>query len=96
MSKVIENTQRDLNIGLMNEVALISQKLGIKTKDVLMASKSKWNFLDFHPGLVGGHCISVDPYYLTYKSKKISYNPDLILAARRINDRLSEHIANSL
>ncbi len=94
MSKVIENTQRDLNIGLMNEVALISQKLGIKTKDVLMASKSKWNFLDFYPGLVGGHCISVDPYYLTYKSKKISYKPDLILAARRINDKLSEHIAN--
>ncbi len=94
MSKVIENTQRDLNIGLMNEVALICQKLGIRTRDVLKASKSKWNFLDFYPGLVGGHCISVDPYYLTYKSKKISYNPDLILAARRINDGLSKYIAD--
>lgn len=96
MSKVIENTQRDLNIGLMNEIALICNKLKIDTNSVLSAAKSKWNFLDFYPGLVGGHCISVDPYYLTFKSKQISYNPELILAARKMNDNLPTFIANQI
>src|SRR5690606_31438117 len=85
-AKVIENTQRDLNIALMNELAIIFGKLGISTRAVLEAAGTKWNFLKFTPGLVGGHCIGVDPYYLTYKAEEIGYQPQVILAGRRIND----------
>lgn len=92
-AKVIENTQRDLNIALMNELALIFDKLGIDTNDVLEAAGTKWNFLKFKPGLVGGHCIGVDPYYLTHKSEKIGYIPQVILAGRRINDGMGKFIA---
>ena len=92
-AKVIENTQRDLNIALMNELALIFDKLGIDTNDVLEAAGTKWNFLKFKPGLVGGHCIGVDPYYLTHKAEKIGYIPQVILAGRRINDGMSKFIA---
>ncbi len=92
-AKVIENTQRDLNIALMNELALIFDRLGIDTGDVLEAAGSKWNFLPFKPGLVGGHCIGVDPYYLTHKAEKISYIPQVILAGRRINDGMGKFIA---
>lgn len=92
-AKVIENTQRDLNIALMNELALIFDRCGIDTKDVLEAAGTKWNFLPFKPGLVGGHCISVDPYYLTHKAEKIGYIPQVILAGRRINDSLGRFIA---
>ena len=88
-AKVIENTQRDLNIALINELSLIFKKLGIDTKDVLDAAKTKWNFLDFKPGLVGGHCIGVDPYYLTYISEEIGYSPKVITAGRKINDEMS-------
>lgn len=92
-AKVIENTQRDLNIALMNELALIFDCLGIDTKDVLEAAGTKWNFLNFNPGLVGGHCIGVDPYYLTHKAEKIGYIPQVILAGRRINDGMGKFIA---
>ncbi len=92
-AKVIENTQRDLNIALMNELALIFGKLGISTREVLAAAGTKWNFLPFTPGLVGGHCIGVDPYYLTYKAEAIGYNPQVILAGRRINDGMGKHVA---
>jgi len=92
-AKVIENTQRDLNIALMNELALIFDKLGIDTNDVLEAAGTKWNFLKFRPGLVGGHCIGVDPYYLTHKAEKIGYIPQVILAGRRINDGMGKFIA---
>jgi len=92
-AKVIENTQRDLNIALMNELALIFGKMGISTRDVLAAAGTKWNFLPFTPGLVGGHCIGVDPYYLTYKAESIGYHPQVILAGRRINDGMSKHVA---
>lgn len=92
-AKVIENTQRDLNIALMNELALIFDKLGIDTLDVLEAAGTKWNFLPFRPGLVGGHCIGVDPYYLTHKAEKIGYIPQVILAGRRINDGVGKFIA---
>ena len=92
-AKVIENTQRDLNIALMNELALIFDKLGIDTNDVLEAAGTKWNFLKFKPGLVGGHCIGVDPYYLTHKAEKIGYIPQVILAGRRINDGMASFIA---
>jgi UDP-N-acetyl-D-glucosamine/UDP-N-acetyl-D-galactosamine dehydrogenase len=92
-AKVIENTQRDLNIALMNELAVIFNKLGIPTKDVLEAAGTKWNFLKFTPGLVGGHCIGVDPYYLTFKAEEIGYNPQVILAGRRINDSMGKYIA---
>jgi len=92
-AKVIENTQRDLNIALMNELALIFDKLGIDTNDVLEAAGTKWNFLKFKPGLVGGHCIGVDPYYLTHKAEKIGYIPQVILAGRRINDGMPKFIA---
>lgn len=92
-AKVIENTQRDLNIALMNELALIFDKLGIDTNDVLEAAGTKWNFLPFKPGLVGGHCIGVDPYYLTHKAEKIGYIPQVILAGRRINDGMGKFIA---
>jgi UDP-N-acetyl-D-galactosamine dehydrogenase len=92
-AKVIENTQRDLNIALMNELALIFNKMGISTQDVLAAAGTKWNFLKFTPGLVGGHCIGVDPYYLTYKAEEIGYQPQVILAGRRINDQMGKFIA---
>ena len=93
-AKVIENTQRDLNIALMNEFSLIFNKMNIDTNKILKAASTKWNFLDFQPGLVGGHCISVDPYYLTYKSKKMGYNPKLILAGREINDNMGKYISS--
>ena len=92
-AKVIENTQRDLNIALMNELAVIFDKLGIDTMNVLEAAGTKWNFLPFRPGLVGGHCIGVDPYYLTYKAETLGYHPDVILAGRRINDSMGKFIA---
>ena len=92
-AKVIENTQRDLNIALMNELAVIFDKMGIDTKNVLKAAGTKWNFLPFTPGLVGGHCIGVDPYYLTYKAETLGYHPDVILAGRRINDTMGKFIA---
>jgi UDP-N-acetyl-D-galactosamine dehydrogenase len=92
-AKVIENTQRDLNIALMNELSIIFGKLGISTHAVLEAAGSKWNFLKFTPGLVGGHCIGVDPYYLTYKAEEIGYNPQVILAGRRINDGMGKYVA---
>jgi UDP-N-acetyl-D-galactosamine dehydrogenase len=92
-AKVIENTQRDLNIALMNELALIFDRMGIDTNDVLEAAGTKWNFLKFKPGLVGGHCIGVDPYYLTHKAEKIGYIPQVILAGRRINDDMGKFIA---
>lgn len=92
-AKVIENTQRDLNIALMNELALIFDRLGIDTNDVLEAAGTKWNFLKFRPGLVGGHCIGVDPYYLTHMAEKIGYIPQVILAGRRINDGMGKYIA---
>jgi len=92
-AKVIENTQRDLNIALINELSLIFSKMGIDTEEVLQAAGTKWNFLPFRPGLVGGHCISVDPYYLTYKAQEIGYNPEIILAGRRINDSMGAYVA---
>jgi UDP-N-acetyl-D-galactosamine dehydrogenase len=92
-AKVIENTQRDLNIALMNELALIFHKIGIDTMEVLDAAGTKWNFLPFRPGLVGGHCIGVDPYYLTHKADKLGYHPQVILAGRRINDGMGKYIA---
>ncbi len=92
-AKVIENTQRDLNIALMNELALIFDRMGIDTMDVLEAAGTKWNFLPFRPGLVGGHCIGVDPYYLTFKAEAIGYHPEIILAGRRINDNMGKYIA---
>ena len=93
-AKVIENTQRDLNIALINELYILFNKLNIDTQEVLKAAKTKWNFLPFKPGLVGGHCVSVDPYYLTYKAKKIQYKPKIILAGRKINDRMGDYIAS--
>lgn len=92
-AKVIENTQRDVNIALINELALIFHRLGIDTHEVLEAAGTKWNFLPFRPGLVGGHCIGVDPYYLTHKAQQIGYHPDVILAGRRINDGMGGHVA---
>ncbi len=93
-AKVIENTQRDLNIALINELSLIFDRMDIDTEDVLEAARTKWNLLDFRPGLVGGHCIGVDPYYLTHKAQAIGYHPEVILAGRRINDGMGEHIAD--
>ena len=95
-SKVIENTQRDVNIALVNELAMIFNKMGIDTQDVLDAAGTKWNFLPFKPGLVGGHCIGVDPYYLTHKATVLGYHPELILAARRINSRMGLHVAHQV
>jgi UDP-N-acetyl-D-galactosamine dehydrogenase len=95
-AKVIENTQRDLNIALMNEIALIFDRMGIRTHDVLEAATTKWNFLPFRPGLVGGHCIGVDPYYLTAAAERVGYRPEVILAGRRINDAMGERIARKL
>ncbi len=92
-AKVIENTQRDLNIALMNELSVIFDMMGIETNKVLEAAGTKWNFLKFFPGLVGGHCIGVDPYYLTYKAEEIGYHPEVILAGRRINDSMGSRIA---
>ena len=93
-AKVIENTQRDLNIALINELALIFHRMGIDTLDVLEAAGTKWNFLPFRPGLVGGHCIGVDPYYLTHKAQEIGYHPEVILSGRRINDGMGRHVAD--
>ena len=95
-AKVIENTQRDLNIALINELAMIFHRLGIDTQEVLEAAGTKWNFLPFRPGLVGGHCIGVDPYYLTHKAQEIGYNPEVILAGRRINDRMGGYVAEQV
>jgi len=95
-AKVIENSQRDLNIAFVNELALIFDKMGIDTEDVLQAAGTKWNFLPFKPGLVGGHCIGVDPYYLTHKAEAIGYHPQVILAGRRINDNMGAHVASSV
>lgn len=92
-AKVIENTQRDLNIALMNELAVIFHKIGIDTIDVLKAAGTKWNFLPFRPGLVGGHCIGVDPYYLTHKADMLGHHPEVILAGRRINDSMGKYVA---
>lgn len=92
-AKVIENTQRDLNISLMNELSVIFEKIGIDTLDVINAASTKWNFLPFKPGLVGGHCIGVDPYYLTHKAEKLGYQPEVILAGRRINDSMGMRVA---
>jgi UDP-N-acetyl-D-galactosamine dehydrogenase len=92
-AKVIENTQRDVNIALMNELSKIFDLLGINTFEVLAAAKTKWNFLPFQPGLVGGHCIGVDPYYLTYKSAELGYEPEVILSGRRINDTMASYVA---
>lgn len=93
-AKVIENTQRDVNIALINELALIFNRLGIDTLEVLEAAATKWNFLPFRPGLVGGHCIGVDPYYLTHKAQEIGYHPEMILAGRRLNDSMGEYVAS--
>ncbi len=95
-AKVIENTQRDLNIALINELAVIFNKLGIDTEEVLLAAGTKWNFLPFRPGLVGGHCIGVDPYYLTHKAQAIGYHPEVILAGRRINDSMGRYVVSEL
>ena len=95
-AKVIENTQRDLNIALMNELSIIFERLNINTLDVLKAAGTKWNFLPFKPGIVGGHCIGVDPYYLTHKAQSVGYNPEIILAGRRINDDMGNYIVKQL
>ena len=95
-AKVIENTQRDINIALINELALIFKRLGIDTEEVLKAAGSKWNFLPFRPGLVGGHCIGVDPYYLTHKAMKAGYYPEIILTGRKLNDSMGKYVANEI
>jgi UDP-N-acetyl-D-galactosamine dehydrogenase len=95
-AKVIENTQRDVNIALINELSLIFEKLNINTIEVLEAAGTKWNFLPFRPGLVGGHCIGVDPYYLTHKAEEVGYNPNMILAGRRVNDNMGHYIASTV
>ena len=96
MAKIIENTQRDINVALVNELAIICKKLNLDTIDVLDAAATKWNFINFRPGLVGGHCIGVDPYYLTYKSKLIGYNPEVVLSGRKINDSIDDWIINQI
>jgi len=95
-AKVIENTQRDVNIALVNELAMIFERVGIDTEEVLEAAGTKWNFLPFRPGLVGGHCIGIDPYYLTYKAEQLGYHPQMILAGRRINDNMSLYVASQV
>lgn len=95
-AKIIENTQRDVNIALINELAIIFNKLGIDTLEVLEAAGTKWNFLPFRPGLVGGHCIGVDPYYLSHKSQSVGYFPDIIIASRRLNDGMAQHVVSQL
>jgi UDP-N-acetyl-D-galactosamine dehydrogenase len=92
-AKVIENVQRDLNIALMNELAMLFHRMGLNTQEVLAAAQTKWNFLPFEPGLVGGHCIPVDPYYLTHKAQELGYHPEVILAGRRINDAMGRYVA---
>jgi len=95
-AKVIENTQRDVNIALINELAMIFERVGIDTEEVLLAAGTKWNFLPFRPGLVGGHCIGIDPYYLTYKAEQLGYHPQMILAGRRINDNMSLYVSTQI
>jgi UDP-N-acetyl-D-galactosamine dehydrogenase len=95
-AKIIENTQRDLNIALMNELSVIFDKMNINTYEVLEAAGTKWNFLKFYPGLVGGHCIGVDPYYLTYKAKELGYHSEVILAGRNINDNMGKYVAKKV
>jgi UDP-N-acetyl-D-galactosamine dehydrogenase len=95
-AKVIENTQRDVNIGLVNELSMIFNKLGIDTLDVLEAAGSKWNFLPFRPGLVGGHCIGVDPFYLTHKAQQAGFHPEMILAGRRTNDNMAKYVVSEI
>ena len=95
-SKAIENAQRDVNISFVNELALIFDRVGIDTQDVLDAAGTKWNFLKYKPGLVGGHCISVDPYYLAYKAENLGYHPEVILSGRRVNDNMSTFVANKM
>ena len=95
-SKAIENAQRDVNISFVNELALIFDRVGIDTQDVLDAAGTKWNFLKYKPGLVGGHCISVDPYYLAYKAENLGYHPEVILSGRRVNDNMSAFVANKM
>ncbi len=95
-SKIIENVQRDVNISLMNELAIIFNKIKLDTSEVLKASSTKWNFLDFKPGLVGGHCIGIDPYYLAYKSKQVGYTPNVILSGRKVNNKMAKHIADKI
>ena len=95
-AKVIENTQRDVNIALVNELAMIFERVGIDTEEVLVAAGTKWNFLPFRPGLVGGHCIGIDPYYLTYKAEQLGYHPQMILAGRRINDNMSLYVTTQI
>ena len=95
-AKVIENSQRDINIAFMNELSMIFNKMGIDTRSVLEAAGTKWNFLKFAPGLVGGHCIGVDPYYLTYKAESLGYHSQIILSGRRINDDMGKYVAESL
>jgi UDP-N-acetyl-D-glucosamine/UDP-N-acetyl-D-galactosamine dehydrogenase len=95
-AKVIENTQRDVNIALINELALLFNRLGIDTEEVLLAAGSKWNFLPFRPGLVGGHCIGVDPYYLTHKAQEVGFHPEMILAGRRLNDSMANYVAGQI
>ena len=95
-AKVIENTQRDINIALINELSIIFEKMQINTEDVLKAAETKWNFLSFRPGLVGGHCIGVDPYYLTHKAQKLGFQSKMILAGRETNERMPDHVVNLL
>ena len=95
-AKVIENTQRDVNIALVNELAMIFERMDIDTEEVLIAAGTKWNFLPFRPGLVGGHCIGIDPYYLTYKAEQLGYHPQMILAGRRINDNMAQYIVTQI
>ena len=95
-AKIIENTQRDLNIALMNELSIIFERMNINTYEVLEAAGTKWNFLNFSPGLVGGHCIGVDPYYLTYKAKQMNYMPEVILIGRHINDSMGDYVAKKM
>ena len=95
-AKVIENTQRDVNIALINEFSIIFNNLGLDTNDILDAASTKWNFLNFRPGLVGGHCIGVDPYYLTHKSIKEGYRPELVLSGRKLNDSMHKYVAQQI
>ena len=93
---MIENTQRDVNIALINELSIIFNRLNLDTQEVLEAAETKWNFIPFRPGLVGGHCIGVDPYYLTHKAQAVGYHPEIILAGRRLNDQMASHIASEM
>ena len=95
-AKIIENSQRDINIALINELSIIFSKIGIDTTEVINAAKTKWNFIPFYPGIVGGHCIGVDPYYLSYKAEKIGYKSKIILAGRKLNDEMGTYIAKEV